>query len=212
MGKNTSSLKAMIRPRLILFDIGGVLIDCNNAFKQASIDLNIPHKVIDSTFDVYDREITLGEITPQELFLNCLKDNNLTADISYNFMLSWISDYIVNKPTYDLVNELAKEYQVGLFSNIYKGMVPELIKQSYLPNVTYSYQFLSCDMGLQKPDEEAYIAVMKKVNIPANQILFVDDKQENLDVARSLGWQAYWYLSTDPDNSTSSLRKMLLTF
>ena len=53
-----------IKPKLILFDIGGVLIDCNNAFKQASIDLNIPHKIIDATFDVYDREITLGEITP----------------------------------------------------------------------------------------------------------------------------------------------------
>jgi putative hydrolase of the HAD superfamily len=197
-------------PTLLLFDIGGVLIDCNNAFKQASIDLNIPHKVIDSTFDVYDREITLGEITPQELYLNCLKDNNLTVDISYNFMLSWISDYIVNKSTHDLVKELATEYQVGLFSNIYKGMVPELIKRGYLPSVTYSYQFLSCDMGLQKPDEEAYKAVMKKVNVPANQILFVDDKQENLDTARSLGWQNFWFLSTEPNINMENLRKLLL--
>lgn len=201
----------MIKPKLILFDIGGVLIDCNNAFKQASLDLNIPHKVIDSTFDVYDREITLGEITPQELYLNCLKDNNLTADTSYNFMLSWISDYIVNKSTHDLVKELATEYQVGLFSNIYKGMVPELIKQGYLPSVTYSYQFLSCDMGLQKPDEEAYRAVMKKVNTPANQILFVDDKQENLATARLLGWQTFWFLSTEPNKSAASLRKTLFT-
>ena len=138
--------------------------------------------------------------------------SNLIADTSYNFMLSWISDYIVNKSTHDLAKELAKEYQVGLFSNIYKGMVSELIKQGFLPNVTYSYQFLSCDMGLQKPDEDAYRAVMNKVSVPANQILFVDDKQENLDVACSLGWQAYWFLSTDPDNSTSGLRKMLLTF
>lgn len=66
--------------------------------------------------------------------------------------------------------------------------------------------------SLQKPDEEAYKAVMSKVNLAPEHILFVDDKQENLDIARSLGWQTFWFLSTEPNKSAASLHKLLLTY
>lgn len=43
--------------KLILFDIGNVLIDYGNVFTTASKELQIPQKLIDVTFDKYDQEI-----------------------------------------------------------------------------------------------------------------------------------------------------------
>lgn len=200
----------MNKPQLILFDIGGVLIEYGNVFKTASQELNIPHNLLDSTFDKYDAEITTGLITPQELYLNCLKNNEITADIDYNFMISWIKDYSSIRPTHDLLTKLSAKYKVGLFSNIYKGMVPELIKQDLLPNIYYTYQFISCDMGLQKPDEKAYQHIVNQIKEQESEILFVDDKQENLDVANIFGWQTFLFLRDKPEESVNNLRKLLL--
>ena len=200
----------MNKPKLILFDIGGVLIEYGNVFKTASVDLGIPHALIDSTFDKSDTEITTGIITPQELYLNCLSNNKLETDRNYNFMLSWIKDYTSIKPTHDLLVELVSKYKVGLFSNIYKGMVPELIKQDLLPNINYAYQFISCDMGLQKPDINAYKVIMDTVNYSVNELLFIDDKQENLEVADNLGWETFLFTREKPTESVNELRKLLL--
>jgi HAD superfamily hydrolase (TIGR01509 family) len=200
----------MDKPKLILFDIGGVLIEYGNVFKTASTELGIPHALIDSTFDKYDAEITTGIITPQELYLNCLSNNKIDADHNYIFMLSWIKDYTSIKSTHDLLIELVAKYKVGLFSNIYKGMIPELIKQDLLPNINYTYQFISCDTGLQKPDINAYKAIMDTVNYPANELLFIDDKQENIDVANNLGWKTYLFTRENTTESVIELRKLLL--
>ncbi len=196
---------------LILFDIGGVLIEYGDVFKTASQELDIPHNLLDSTFDKYDAEITTGLITPQKLYLNCLRNNEITADKNYNFMLSWIKDYSSIRPAHDLLTKLTEKYKVGLFSNIYKGMVPELIKQDLLPNINYSYQFISCDMGLQKPDEKAYQYIVNQIKIKGhlNEIMFVDDKQENLDVANRFGWQTFLFLRNNPFESVNKLRNIL---
>jgi len=199
----------MTKPQLILFDIGGVLIEYGNVFKTASQELGIPHNLLDSTFDKYDAEITTGLITPQELYINCLKNNDITADKNYNFMISWIKDYSSIRPTHDLLTRLTDKYKVGLFSNIYKGMVPELIKQDLLPNINYVYQFISCDMGLQKPDEKAYQYIVRHIKEHSNEILFVDDKQENLDVASKLGWQIFLFLRDNPTDSVNKLSNIL---
>ncbi len=196
----------MTNPKLILFDIGGVLIEYGNVFKTAATELNIPHNLIDSTFDLYDKEITTGKITPQDLYRNCLRNNKIKADANYDFMLSWIKDYSSIRPTHDLLIELSTQYQVGLFSNIYKGMVPELIKQDLVPDVDYKYQFISCDMGLQKPDEETYKYVNHVVDVSPHKILFIDDVDENLQVARKFDWQTYLFSRKNPRESVYNLR------
>ena len=88
------------------------------------------YELIGDTFDKYDREITLGNITPQELYLKCLEENNLKANTNYDFTDSWVRDYSSIKPTYDLVHKLKPTYQVGLFSNIYKNMIPILKREN----------------------------------------------------------------------------------
>ena len=199
--------------KLILFDIGGVLIDYSDVFRTVSIEQKFPHEFIDKTFDKYDKDITIGKITPQELYLKCLNENGLVANKNYDFMDSWLRDYAVIKPTFDLIELLQqehKEYKIGLFSNIYKGMVTEMMKRQLIPNINYNYIFLSCDIGIQKPDKQIYDYALSTTGLKPNQILFIDDRDDYLEPAINTGWNTFKFSRQDPKQSIIRLKELIL--
>jgi len=57
----------------------------------------------------------------------------------------------------------------------------------------FDHLFLSAEFGLVKPTSEIYEYVLDRVNCNANEILFVDDKEENLVGAAKLGIRGYHY-------------------
>lgn len=195
--------------KLILFDIGGVLVDCGNSFQTVSKEQNFPIEYIDKTFDKYDREITTGKITPQELYLKCLKENNISADENYDFIDSWLKDYISIKPSFDLLTSLKPDYKVGFFSNQYKEMIPEMIIRGLLPNINYDYIFLSCDLGMQKPESNIYNYIVKATKLAANEILFIDDRDDYLETAVKSGWNTFKFLPKFPNESVNKLKELL---
>jgi len=59
--------------------------------------------------------------------------------------------------------------------------------------------FLSHEIGLRKPDINIYTFVQKTLNIEANNIYFVDDRQENLVSPRKMGWNVFLYQNNNND-------------
>lgn len=47
--------------------------------------------------------------------------------------------------------------------------------------------FFSGYLGLVKPDPQIYRHVLEKLGAPAEQVVFIDDRQDNLDAAAALG-------------------------
>lgn len=196
--------------KLILFDIGAVLIEYGDVFNTVAKEQNFEHELIDNTFDKYDSQITTGKISPQELYLRCLEENNINADKNYDFAQSWIKDYKPLKETYELIEKLKANYEIGYLSNIYKGLVEKMISQKMLPNLKKEFRFLSCDIGAQKPDEEIYKYVEENVEFKPSEILFIDDKVENLDVARARNWNTFEFTRYKAEENVKKLERLLL--
>ncbi|GAA3202813.1 HAD family hydrolase [Nonomuraea helvata] len=57
--------------------------------------------------------------------------------------------------------------------------------------------FISSDLGARKPDPAAYRAVLDALGLPAEEVLFVDDRPVNLAPARALGMRTILYRSDD---------------
>jgi len=87
-----------------------------------------------------------------------------------------------------------------------KKILNSVKKQEYflvsLTNVTYSHElirnkmgvynlfdlnFKSRDLGISKPSEKIFKKMLKKIKFLPQQILFIDDKESNLEVAKKLG-------------------------
>lgn len=53
--------------------------------------------------------------------------------------------------------------------------------------------FLSYQSGLLKPDLEFYLHVMRELRIQADRIVFLDDNEENVRAALSMGINAHQF-------------------
>lgn len=104
---------------------------------------------------------------------------------------------------YVLIDELKKSgIRVGMLSNIddrYKKLIRDF--GFYDP---FEPCLLSCEMGLQKPDPKAYELLLTKLDLPAKEVLFIDDLPENVEAAKKMGIDALLF------ESPQQLRKELL--
>lgn len=74
----------------------------------------------------------------------------------------------------------------------------EAYKARYMSEVLgyrdlFDKQFYSCHIGVKKPDGGYFRAILSDLKLPPNQLLFIDDRQANVDSAREVGLHAATY-------------------
>lgn len=57
----------------------------------------------------------------------------------------------------------------------------------------FDRRYISGHMGVTKPDARIYEMVEADCGVPADGLLFADDRQENLDAAAVRGWQVHLF-------------------
>jgi putative hydrolase of the HAD superfamily len=57
--------------------------------------------------------------------------------------------------------------------------------------------FLSYEMRILKPDQRFYKHMLKTLAIPAGECVFIDDRVENVESARSVGIMSLRFVSVD---------------
>ncbi len=66
---------------------------------------------------------------------------------------------------------------------------------------------ISCEVGFAKPDPKIYKLALDRMKVAGDESLFVDDKEENLEVAKSLGMNTV--LAENPDQIIQEIEKIL---
>ena len=77
----------------------------------------------------------------------------------------------------------------------------------YAPLRHLRHRFASHETRAMKPARDAYRHVERATGFRADQILFFDDKTENVDAARAVGWHAEHVVAAD--NPIEQLREIL---
>jgi glucose-1-phosphatase len=77
------------------------------------------------------------------------------------------------------------------------------------PGAMFNGAVLSCEVGSMKPDRGIYRAAIERAGVPAEQILFIDDRSENVAGARSAGMDAVLFL--DAETLANDLRARGIT-
>ena len=97
----------------------------------------------------------------------------------------------------DLLKRLSFGYDLYLLSNnngISMVRCREIFRESGIPmDLIFRRQFLSYQMKMLKPSERIYKAVISSVGIPAEEMLFIDDSQANIDAAAAEGMKSVLY-------------------
>jgi HAD superfamily hydrolase (TIGR01509 family) len=60
------------------------------------------------------------------------------------------------------------------------------------------WTFVSCRMGLRKPDPEIFLRAARELGLQPEQCLFIDDRANNCDAARGVGMRALHFQGDVP--------------
>jgi glucose-1-phosphatase len=184
----------------IIFDLGGIFMELSykkteEAFEALGVanfhELFTQHKA--SPLFVH---LETGRIDKNEFYEGFRKlvgmnlCNNQIRD-AWNAML-------LNFPTERLLwlKEASKKYKVYLFSNtniIHYEAFQKIFRENTRKQNLDDYfikAYYSHELGLRKPDEEAFIEILKKEKLCAEETLFIDDTPVNIESAKHVGMQA----------------------
>lgn len=196
----------------LIFDFGGVLIDSKakekfNALKLPDIDV----MEITSTLNSINNDI---EYLPYKEAFN-LFYKNLSSDFKKrhstkeckNIFDIQMDCKVPSSYTDSLLKGLKKKGYRLLYLTNRKKCAQELIdRQGLFTFVKYfDGGIISADVGMRKPQPEIWKLLIQKYNLDPSSCLFIDDKEKNCLVAKSLGMK---YELFDRNLSVQRLKKL----
>lgn len=92
---------------------------------------------------------------------------------------------------YTTLAALPRSVRVGLLSNNYPVVSDHLGRDPRFAR--FDALVFSNEIGHKKPAPEAFAALEREMKVPAAQVAFVDDVQENIDAARAFGFHGILY-------------------
>ena len=197
--------------KAIIFDFGGVLIDLDIDDCKAAFRRDLGYEKIDDILDPCHQKGIVGDmeegvITADEFRAAVLKDARPGArpeDVDDAFM-----HILAGIPAYKgpLLNRLAESYDIYILSNnnpIVSQHMPELFAGVGVDfGKLFKKSFLSFEMKALKPSASFYKTVLDQINLPSEDLLFIDDSQRNVDGAIAAGLPAVYY---DPSTDLAVL-------
>ena len=182
----------------IFFDWGGVIAgDPDDGFWINLLkDKGATDTQAEEIYDTYMQRFMRGEISEEECW-NELRQNYgliIPDDVSEEFK-NW-RGLVKNDDVVALI-EKAKSagLQVALLTNVIE---PTYNVLSEAGNYDYFDEVIaSCKVGYAKPQKEIYRFALDRLRTTAEQSLFIDDKQKNLDPAIAMGLATV--LATSPE-------------
>jgi len=192
----------------VFFDWSGVVADdSGDDFIESSL------REIGST-DTQILEIIKNEFS--QFMLGQISENEYWDKVKNNYGLNvgdsrvgYFNDWQGLRPNYhiiELVHGLKSSgFKIGLISNIIKP-VREIIKRDGYYDI-FDEVILSCEVGLLKPQKEIYQLALHRIDAVAQESIFIDDKQPNLDTAKSMGFATI--LAKTPEQIISEVNKLI---
>jgi putative hydrolase of the HAD superfamily len=183
----------MPQPKFIYFDIGGVLLEYEHALKKIAEANGITTDDFQTIYIQYEDQAERGEITLDDLWKVYKKTLSLKEENDFNFLEYWTDQLLPIEENHDTLNELIQSHRVGIISNIYTDVFMKVIQKKKIPDVPYATIIQSCEVKLRKPEEKIYQLAQHTAGVSPTDIIYIDDKKDFVDFARTLGWNGIWY-------------------
>jgi len=180
--------------RALLFDLGGVVIgfDFRRAFRIWADLAHLDPAEIERrfSFDEFYEQHERGEIDAAGYFAALRR--NLGLPLSDEELVSgWNDIYLGPLPGMPgLLSAAGRRFPLYAFTNSNPTHRNAWAARYADELSVFRSIFVSSDLGLRKPDPEAFAVVAAQTGFRVSQILFFDDAVKNVDGARTAGLQA----------------------
>ena len=189
----------MNSPQVLLFDFGGVLIeiDFDRVFARWAELAAVEPAQVKARFDHGEayQQHERGELDAAGYFQSLRA--TLGVDLSdADFEDGWQQVFGPEiAPTVALLPRLARRIPLHLFSNTNPMHYAYWSKRYAAALRPIDRRFISCEMGVRKPERASFEHVSRELGVPPDRILFFDDTLANVEGARAAGVPTVWVRS-----------------
>lgn len=184
-------------PRLVLFDLGGVMVRLPERREDAAASAGVALPAIDDAGWARWGEAVMayevGRLDTPGFFAAAAAISGLSVDDHLQLHRSWLVEPYPG--VHELVAELhAAGVALGCLSNTnaeHWAMMHDRASHACLPLHDMAHRFASHEIGAAKPDAAIYEHVERITALPGEAIAFFDDRPENVDAAAARGWRAH---------------------
>ena len=192
------------KPTLV-FDLGNVLVKFSlDPFFQFLGDHGAEkttlQKKAPDLFYRYER----GKITSKD-FTNKLRTWCKRPVEQEALIYEWQQIFTPDPAMLQLARELVEKFPNALLSNT-NELHWDYLNREYQLEQIFDKVVLSYVVGSMKPDSKIYQILEEKTQCCANQLLFIDDRPENIEAAEKRGWRGVQHHTAS--NTRAELAKL----
>jgi len=187
----------VIQIKALGFDLGGVVLasEQEKFYGYAAVALGVPVDNMKSSVWKFQPELERGNIQIEQFWQNVTADLGVAYDLQLDVPLwrsHYVEDSIINSQVLKWCDDFRKRgYRVGLLSNTHEEHIQ--LNQNRGIFEHFDTCLFSSRIHTRKPETEAYQALWQALGVEQQQLVFVDDRPENVAAAKTLGIQAIEY-------------------
>lgn len=188
----------MKKPKAIAFDLGNVLVRIHpdRFFPSLGIvdperRLKLRDRVVE-TVQSYERGVLMTYDCLEQL--GTIFDYEFEKDAIRRAFATILGDPIAGMDR--IVEQAARKYTLALVSNT--NPIHIALAEANVPSLaSLQLRFLSYEMHALKPEPEYYAKLVRGLALQPDDIVFIDDRQENVDAANATGMSGILFQSPE---------------
>jgi len=196
---------------IVVFDLGKVLVDFDYSIAARKIAARSAMSLDDVNRYIGTSDITvkyeLGEVTRREFYDQAQRTIGFGG--SFEEFGEFFADIFTEIPA--MIALQAELRQRGIPTYIFSNtndLAVEHIRRNFPFFKNFDGYIYSYEIGAMKPDAKIYEALEKLAGRRGKEIVYLDDRPENIAGGVARGWQAI--LHETPEKSRASVEKCLL--
>lgn len=192
----------------IVFDLGRVVF-AQNPNKSSEEFRRFFSYVAQSPVPQFWVDYDMGVSSFDKVVSDLSAYREVDEEYTRSMILASISRQETIIPTEALIHDLkAAGYKLYVLSNMSREFIDYLRQQP-----VYKYfdgEVISCEEGVVKPMPQIYNILIQRYELDVEHTMFIDDRIENVEVAKTLGITPFHFDRNDAESSCVRLREILL--
>lgn len=201
-GRHKSNGSGSRRTRAVIMDFGEVLCfrPAPEAMgRMAKLFRIAPERFLECyvpTRGPYDQ----GLLTPEEYWMDFARVAGVTIDAALVEELRRTDTAMWSRINVEMTDWVEQLHEAGLTTALLSNMQHDMAahaRKNFDWLRHFDHQILSCELRLIKPDGAIFRHTIEQIGVRAEEMLFVDDREANVEAARAVGLRAIQFESTE---------------
>jgi len=188
--------------RALITDFGGVLARTRTDRSRRALEKRLGLTPLTLENRVFGGELSMqgqhGAISEDEFWLSVTRELDV-ARIGLTpetFRAEFFADDFLDEDLVALIRSVRPQYKTGLISNAWSGMRVMLHTQVPIADA-FDALVISAEEKMMKPDPRIYQLALDRLKVRADEAIFLDDVQVNIDVCNALGMHGVHFTSSE---------------